>query len=548
MNEVSHASKMRVALAAVLLGAVSLVAPVAAQQQWTPVQEGFPRTAAELSGFTEYTRHGEMWEYIQALRSQSTDMRLGSYGQTREGRNLAYAVFSRPMVVEPWEAWTLERPVIVLAANVHGNERTFREGLMVLMRDLATPGTEANDLLDDLVVVVVPQINPDGFEASYRGQRGNLWGIDLNRDYIKLEHPTISNYVQNVLGAWRPHLFVDGHNGGSYPYNLNYQCASMADSDPSMTSICDDRIFPAIDARLATEGFKGYFYTNGDEEEWRTGGWQARIGRNYGGLSNAVGILFEAPGRQTMEEGARAGYLGYLAVLQFAAQNAEELKSTVRDARIATLAAARTGGEFAVQQEYGPEDEPATYEIIADDNDDSERPATRVITNGRLMKKPVVTATRMRPWAYLLPRDAEAAVELLRRHDITVEQLVEDTELEVQAYRIGEITHERAYNHAAATRVSVAEVVTVTETFPKGTFVISTEQMLGRVVAHMLEVETDDNVIYWNTMDAWLPRPNAGTQPDRGAFTGAQDDAPALVPIYKLLAPRPLPTRIVESR
>jgi hypothetical protein len=64
----------------------------------------------------------------------------------------------------------------------------------------------------------------------------------------------------------------------------------------------------------------------------------------------------------------------------------------------------------------------------------------------------------------------------------------------------------------------------------------------------MLEVETDDNVIYWNTMDAWLPRPNAGTQPDRGAFTGAQDEAPALVPIYKLLAPRPLPTRIVESR
>jgi hypothetical protein len=526
--------------------ALLVAAPTAAQLAWTPPAEGFPSTAAETSDFTEYTRHDEMWDYLRALRAQTTEMRLGTYGETREGRHLAYAVFSRPMVANPWEAWTLERPIIVLAANVHGNERTFREGLLVLMRDLATPGTEANDLLDELVVVVVPQINPDGFEASYQGQRGNLWGIDLNRDYIKLEHPSIRNYVENVLGAWRPHLFVDGHNGGSYPYNLNYQCTSAYDPDRSLTEICDEGIFPAIDARLAEEGFKSFYYTRGDEEQWLTGGWQGRIGRNYGGYANAVGILFEAPGRQTMAEGARAGYLGYLSVLNFAATNADELRSTVRDARIATLAAARVADdEVAVQQEYGPEDEPVTYEIPVDPQSRDEAPATQVVTDGQLIKKPVATMTRERPWAYLLPRDAEAAVDLLLRHGITVERLDEPMELEVQAYRVGAVTHERAYNHAAATRVEVAEVLEITQTFPKGTYVISTEQMLGRLVAHMLEAETDDNVIYWNTMDAWLPRPDTEGQPDRGAFTGARDEAPALVPIFKLLDAQPLATELV---
>ena len=48
----------------------------------------------------------------------------------------------------------LGKPIVVFAANVHGGERTFREGLLVLMRDLATPGTSANDMLDNVTVQV----------------------------------------------------------------------------------------------------------------------------------------------------------------------------------------------------------------------------------------------------------------------------------------------------------------------------------------------------------------------------------------------------------
>jgi murein tripeptide amidase MpaA len=127
-----------------------------AQVQWGPVADGYPRTAAEMNGFTAHTRHMEMWDYLESLKGVSDQMRLGVYGQTREGRNLAYAVYSRPLVTEPWEAMALGKPIVVFAANVHGGERTFREGLLVLMRDLATPGTSANDMLDRVSVVAVP--------------------------------------------------------------------------------------------------------------------------------------------------------------------------------------------------------------------------------------------------------------------------------------------------------------------------------------------------------------------------------------------------------
>jgi hypothetical protein len=543
-----HVPTTRLSVAAVAAFAIMLPTAASpqtntgAQVRWEPVADGYPRTAAESNGFTAHTRHLEMWEYLEELRGVGSNMRLGTYGETREGRDLAYAIFSHPLVTVPWEAMALDRPILVFAANVHGGERTFREGLLVLMRDLATPGTEANALLDQVTVVVAPQINPDGFEASEGGQRGNAWGIDLNRDYVKLEHPSIQGYVQSIIGEWRPHLFIDGHNGGSRPYNLNYQCTSHYDSAIELTLICDDEIFPTIDRTLATEGLKSWYYQRGDEEEWNTGGSQVRIGRNYGGMINSVGILFEAPS-QELEVGARAGYLGYFAVLEWAARNSERLRSTVEAARAETIEMGTVPmGQVTVEMDYAPEDYLVDYEIVTgDDEGQSGMPVDTIqVTGARLMKKPVATRLRDRPWAYLFPRDAEDAVELLLRHGITVERLLEPVSLEVQAYTVADVTHEAQYNHAAVTRIQVGDVVTRTMEFPAGTYVVPTAQSLGRLAAHMLEVETEDNVVYWNTMDAWVPRP--GTQQGGG---DGQQAGPPLAPIFKLMAPTALRAVVV---
>lgn len=517
-----------------------------AQVQWGPVADGYPRTAAEMNGFTAHTRHMEMWDYLESLRSVSDQMRLGVYGQTRQGRNLAYAVYSRPLVTEPWEAMALGKPIVLFAANVHGGERTFREGLLVLMRDLATPGTSANDMLDRVTVIVAPQINPDGFEATERGQRGNAWGIDLNRDYIKLEHPSIQNYVQNLIGEWRPHLFIDGHNGGARPYNLNYQCTSHYDAARELTDICDDEIFPAIDATLEGEGMRSFWYAGGDEEQWRTGGSQVRIGRNYGGMANGVAILFESPS-QELDVGARAGYLGYYATLEWVANNGSHLMNTVAQARAETIAmGAAPRGQIAVAMEYEAEDELVDYTIVRGGGFNAqpgETVDTIEVSGARLMKKPVATQLRDRPWAYLLPRDAEDAVALLLRHGITVERLTEPLTVEVQGYTVADVSYERQYNHSAVTRIEVGDVVNVTRDFPVGTYVVPTAQSLGRVVAHMLEVETEDNVVYWNTMDAWVPRPGTPMQGPRG-----QNMGPPMSPIYKIMTPTSLTSQLVEGR
>ncbi len=494
------------------------------------------RTHHESTDFEVFTPYDSMMTYLAAIQARSTDMRMAIYGETHTGRELPYAIFSRPAVTQPWEAWALGKPILVLAAGVHGPERTLRESVLVMMRDLARPGTAMNDMLDDLTILVVPQINPDGFSNEPNPMRGNLWGLDLNRDYMKLEQPEIQGYVQNVILRWAPHLYIDGHNGGSFPYNINYQCPSHAAPDQRISQLCDEEIFPAIDRKLAAEDYRSFYYARGNETRWSVGGTDPRIGRNYGGFANTVAILFESPGGQARADGVRSGVLAYEAVVEWARANPELLMETVRNARIETVAlGSEPSGTVPIETEYEPEDWTVEYLIGQGEGDDRE---IVEIQSDSLMKKPVVALERDRPWAYVLPRDAEDAVALLQRHAVQVERLQEPIDVTVQSYTIADLSYERAYNHAAATRVHVEDVITEEVTLPVGSYIVRTGQMQGRVAAHLLEAESTDGVVYWNRMDAWIPKDAVAE------FQAGNGEAPVF-PIRKLMAPTALSTRLL---
>jgi len=496
-----------------------------------PVSSQALLTAHEESGFTEYTSYEDLMTFLQDVQATSGDMLLSSFGRSLEGRVQPYAIFSRPLISQPWEAMASGKPIILIYANVHGGEKTLRESTLLLIRELATEGTEANSFLDDLVVLVAPSVNLDGFELS---TRGNARGIDLNRDYMKLETPETRNLVQNLLHAWRPHISVDGHNGGSYPYNITYQANSHSTPDPAITNLCDFEIFPFIDQKNEEAGYRSFWYSGGSRQDstvWTGGGFDPRISRNYAAFINNVGILLESP-RQDMQTGALTGLVTFKAVLQYAIENEDRLFEVVYGARFGTIEMGQKAeGMIPVQVEYGLEDWTVDYDYASGSRDDP----TLVPVTGRLLKKPVLLKERKRPYAYLLEPNAINAIEMLKNQDVLIEVLQEETEIEIEAYELEGIEYNREYDHPAAVTVLLAdETLTQTRTFPKGTFIIRTGQTMGRVAAHLLEPETNDSVVRWNAMDALLPDP-----PREGR-------GPSLMPIFKLMLPTALPTRVLN--
>ncbi len=543
------------------------------------------QTPSEKVGFQEYSSYEDMMQYLKEIQATTTEMVLSSFGQTIEGREQPYAVFSRPLVTQPWEAMTSGKPIVVLAANIHGGERTVRESLLLITREFATKGTPMNALLDKLVIILVPTINPDGL---VRATRGNSQGVDVNRDWIKLEQPALYNYVRNILLTWNPHVFLDGHNGCAEPYNICYQGPANAASDRRLTDLCDQEIFPFIGSEMEKNGYKAWYYSGGDEKQWRTAPTEARISINYGGFINSIAVLFESP-RQDRDIGAKSGLVATRALVQYVADNSEKVMDTVNRARRDTIEMGQNArGDIVVQMTKGPKPYKVSYEIMTTVGGTKDPETGRVtggtrqpvkVTGADLMMEPIPTKTRPWPYAYILEARAHKAVELLKAQKVTIEVLTEDTEIPVEAYRLVEMTRSSQYDHpASVSSITVEdEIAKETRTFPKGTYIIRTGQTMGRIITHVLEPETPDNVITWNKMDALIstgrgggrgaprggmppgdPAQAAAARGGRGARGQGQAQAQAkqppeqaqqprpnpVIPIFKLMVPTNLPTKI----
>ena len=519
---------MRSPLLTVLFVSLLWVVPVVGQDLQTPF---------EASDMEAFTTHEEMASYLANVDAKAHDMSLGTYGESREGRALYYAMFSRSGVSTPAEAHATGKPIVLLGAAAHGHNFKLREALLMMARGLGTPGTELNALLDEVIVLMAPAINPDGLAQGTRFTPG---GVDLNRDYVALNEPEMAAYVGKLVNTWHPHLMLDGHDGGAQqfggarPYHLLYQASATAAADPRLTRIADEDIFPFLNDHLEGVGYRGFYWAYGEEDAYHGGGSGVRMGRNYGGVANKVSVLFELaiwPGRETA---VRAGRHALEGILQYAASKGDALKSVVPEARRETIARGRAGeGTIPVAEEAVADDFRVTYQIENPDNPEE----LLTVEDAEIIKKPRATAERDRPYAYVLPPQAREAVRTLQRHNISVERVTEATTVETVRYRLSSASFEAGANHnESALVLQVSDEVREEAELPEGAYVIRTGQLLGRLVAHMLEPETSDNLWYWNHLTPLVPL--GALQ----AYEQGEELSAPILPLWKVMAPAEVPT------
>ena len=284
-----------------------------------------PATRAERTGFCETTSYEEAMAFLDTVRASAAPNRVmytTRIGASPRGRPLlvvtACARSSRTASnCDALMTAPRRRPVVLLQANIHAGEVEGKEAVLALLRTLVADARP--NLLDSVTLMAVPIYNADGNEAlgpqsrnrgaqlgpAVIGERANGDGLDLNRDYIKVEAPE-TRAMLPLLTAGGVDVFVDLHttNGSYHGYQLTF-APSLHPGAP-LARFTSDTLLAGIRRRLWRRGVKTYPYGNFSnsfarevsvdpvKEGWFTYDSRPRFGTNYFGLTGGISVLSEA--------------------------------------------------------------------------------------------------------------------------------------------------------------------------------------------------------------------------------------------------------------
>ena len=482
------------------------------------------QTVAERTGYHTTAQSAQVDELCRVLAKSSRLIHLTEIGKTNEGRAITTMVVADPPVANPAEASRSGKLVVLLFGNIHAGEVDGKEALPMLVRGLvASPG---HALLKDLILIVVPNLNADGNERFAKtnrpgqfgpedgmGQRENASGLDLNRDFIKLDAPETRALVRAV-NLWDPHVIIDCHttNGSHHRYTITYEGPKNPAGDPRILDYVRKRFLPRAGASFTKKtGLNAYFYGNfaRDHARWTTYPDSPRFGTTYLGLRNRIAILSEAYSYAPFKTRVLATRDFVLACLEEAAAHKTEIRTLLSEARDRAITAGRapkSEDRVTIRSEAKAFPEKVTVLGFVEREENGRKIATEEPGDytAELVQNFEPTASVSRPWAYIIPGRFSAAIETLQRHGLTVNELREDVDLDVEAYRVDKVDR-------AARKYEGHEPVTLTVTprqetrrIEAGSFVVATAQALGSLAVYLLEPGSDDSLATWNAFDAGL--------------------------------------------
>ncbi len=492
-------------------------------------QDDALRSRAERTNYEETSGYQDVVAFVDALARRSDRVRVETFGRTEEGRALPLLIVADPPVATPREAAASGKPVVFVFANIHGGEVEGKEALHEIGRRLALGDLRA--LLERVVVLIAPIYNADGNErvdlanrtaqngpVAGVGRRENAKGLDLNRDFVKLEAAETRALV-GAIDRWDPHVTLDLHttNGSYHGYHLTYSIPLNPNVDARILSYHRDRMMPALGrAMVERHRFRTYYYGNfsgpAEDRTWRAFDHRPRIGQNYVGFRNRLTILSEAYSYLGFQRRIEVTAAFVEEILRFAAANGAEIRDLTRRA---DLDAQRLPGRsMGVAFEMRPLAEPVeilTGEVVRVKNPRSGREMTAMVedktTPVRMRDFGVFAATKSiaAPSAWLLRREAatEVAIEKLLAHGIVVEELTGALTAEVESFAIAQaVRSPRAFQGHNEVRLA-GEYRKETVGFAAGSIVVRASQPLGALAFYLLEAESDDSLATWNFLDSY---------------------------------------------
>lgn len=470
-----------------------------------------PQTWQEQNNFRAGpTPFAPLMQFWHDLDEVSELVSMQPLTRTLLNREMFLITIAQPASTNPRDALRSGKTIVLLAPSVHGGEVSPKEATQLVAKQLVAG--ELRSVLDDVIVLLLPLVNPDGGEVR---RRTNEAGYDMNRDYVKLESQEIQALVTQVLNEWTPDIHVDGHHGGSAPYVITYQGTLNPAADAELRAYPYEHIFPMIREAVRAEDYASFDYSGRRTVDgvlgWGSTSVEARKHHVYTGLTNSIGILLETPNnsRRVMRDGTlreipqeeryyhqiRGGVLAMSAILRAAAEQREAIRAVTTGARMRAIQAGTTGGDPVVLD----------YEVTSRGTEPVWMPDDDAELGYTLRDVPVYlrwepTRTTTRPIGYVLPPGMAAVVPLLLDHDIAVYRFREPTTLDAEVYYALGVSRDNYFQGHYLKSVEVEKRTEELEV-AAGWYWIPTAQSRANLISYLMEPETDDNLITWGWAD-----------------------------------------------
>jgi hypothetical protein len=486
-------------------------------------------TRPEKTNYEETSRYQDVIDFVTTVTNNSRNLKLDWLGYSPQGKRLPMIFYGDISDTRPETIRRSGKLVVYIQGNIHAGEVEGKEAMLELIRDLA--GGKHKEWRRNLVLIIVPIFNADGNDnislynrpwqygpVAGMGQRANGQGLDLNRDHMKLESPEVRAFVR-VLNEYDPYITVDLHttNGSFHGYHITYSYALNPVIDTTLDRFTRQVFFPDVEQRMRSQRWRIHRYgdyldrTSAEKAGYYYWAHEPRYNSNYVGFRNRLAILSEAYSYTTFEQRIASTKALVTNMLDVASAKSREIKQTV-------LAADRSAQQLRQFDSLGVraeivESNPAQEILLAEAREYrnpysgekmylmDENKFTTVVT-------PEFYGTRairnvQVPLRYILPDSLTAVVRLLRDHGIVVDSILVSSTAAVHRFRITQNKQsEREYQkHRMRALEGVYEKIE--QTVPAGSFSVSMDQPLSRLVLYLLEPESEDGVVAWNVMDRY---------------------------------------------
>lgn len=450
-------------------------------------------------GFTNYE---ELMAFLNKLKEQHPDcVSIHVIGKSQKGRDIPILFINKNTAQKNKVRFWIQ-------GGLHGNEPASTEGVLYLVYKLLKDPKLAY-LLDRLEFAIVPMANIDGYLKLNRYADN---GLDLNRDQTKLMAPE-SVCLKQAFSDYKAHVALDFHEYNAYrkdfaklasfgiasAYDVMFLYSNNLNVPQNLRSFIDTSFVSGARESMDQNKLRHHDYISTMHEcgeiHFREGATSSRSSATSYALANSISALIEVRGvnlgRTSFKRRINTTYLVGLSFLETAFSHVDLILYQLEIAE-------KSQHDVVVKTKTKSTID--TIQVV----DLDKYTILHLPITVKKAKHAQAQLTRLKPDAYLLHKDLGHLAEKLRILGLLVETLDEEHVLVVEQYMVtsykrDDVVYEKMNMQTVETSVNKASI-----RFPKGTFIIYTNQKNKGLLYEVLEPEAPSSFVSFGVLKTEL--------------------------------------------